>query len=123
MQATTSTPLATSSALLLGLLTASGGITGYIRTSSLPSLIAGCSVGALYLAGGYLMRNAHASERNYGQSMALAASVILAGSSVPRAMRSGKPLPVGLSLLAGYGLVVFGGGVWAEVMGGKGRIA
>ena len=44
----------------------------------------------------------------YGVELALLASVILAGSSIPRAMRSRKPLPTGLSALAVYGLYTFG---------------
>ena len=45
----------------------------------------------------------------YGLELAVLASVILAGSSIPRAIRTQKPLPVGLSVLAVYGLVQFGG--------------
>lgn len=44
----------------------------------------------------------------YGVELALLASIILAGSSIPRAVRSQKPLPVGLSALALYGLWTFG---------------
>ena len=40
--------------------------------------------------------------------LALLASLVLAGSSVPRAIRSGKPLPIGLSVLAFVGLYNFG---------------
>jgi uncharacterized membrane protein (UPF0136 family) len=40
--------------------------------------------------------------------LALLASIVLAGSSVPRAIRSGKPLPIGLSVLALVGLYNFG---------------
>jgi uncharacterized membrane protein (UPF0136 family) len=35
------------SAFILALLTAGGGITGYARTGSVPSIAAGCTVGAL----------------------------------------------------------------------------
>ena len=35
------------SAFILALLTAGGGITGYVRTGSIPSVTAGCTVGAL----------------------------------------------------------------------------
>jgi len=45
------------------------------------------------------------------------ASAVLAGSSVPRAVRSGKALPVGLSVVAVGGLVRFGMLWW----GGRGR--
>lgn len=46
--------------------------------------------------------------QSYGVEMALLASLVLAGSSVPRAMRSGKPLPIGLSVMAAFGLYRFG---------------
>jgi uncharacterized membrane protein (UPF0136 family) len=54
--------------------------------------------------GGYRVNNGEA----YGVELALLASVILAGSSIPRAIRSGKPLPIGLSILATFGLWTFG---------------
>jgi uncharacterized membrane protein (UPF0136 family) len=44
----------------------------------------------------------------YGVELALLASVILAGSSIPRAIKTGKPLPIGLSILATFGLWTFG---------------
>ncbi|MCJ1309133.1 hypothetical protein MMC25_002788 [Agyrium rufum] len=91
-------------ALALAILTAGGGITGYVRTGSIPSIAAGCTVGALYGLGAYRIRN----NQTYGVELALFASVVLAGSSVPRAIRSQKPLPVGLSVLAIYGLIQFG---------------
>ncbi|KAJ9648316.1 hypothetical protein H2201_000561 [Coniosporium apollinis] len=91
-------------AFLLGALTAGGGITGYVRTGSVPSVAAGVSVGALYTLGGLRLRN----RAPYGVELALLASLVLAGSSVPRAMKTGKPLPIGLSLLAAYGLFNFG---------------
>ncbi|KAI9680034.1 MAG: hypothetical protein M1817_005050 [Caeruleum heppii] len=91
-------------AYILGLLTAGGGITGYIRTGSIPSIAAGVTVGALYGLGGYRMQN----RQPYGVELALLASVILAGSSIPRAIRTQKPLPIGLSGLALFGLTRFG---------------
>ncbi|KAH3914473.1 hypothetical protein HBI56_094450 [Parastagonospora nodorum] len=91
-------------ALILGALTAGGGITGYVRTGSLPSVIAGVTVGALYIIGGLRISN----RSTYGTELALLASVILAGSSIPRAIKSGKPLPIGLSVLATFGLWTFG---------------
>ncbi|CAK4031849.1 related to UPF0136 domain [Lecanosticta acicola] len=92
-------------ALLLGALTATGGITGYIRAGSIPSLAAGCSVGILYLLGGYRLQQ----KQTYGLELALVASVVLAGSSYPRAIKTSfKPLPTGLSVLATVGLLQFG---------------
>ena len=63
------------------------------------------------------------TRQSYGVELALLASVVLAGSSVPRAVRSGKVLPVGLSVLAGVGLVVFGGAMYSGGgMSGKGKV-
>ncbi|KAK3078716.1 hypothetical protein LTS18_006808, partial [Coniosporium uncinatum] len=91
-------------AFFLGALTAGGGITGYARTGSIPSVAAGVTVGTLYALGGYRIQNRQA----YGVELALLASVVLAGSSIPRAIKSGKPLPIGLSVLATYGLFTYG---------------
>ncbi|KAI9839338.1 MAG: hypothetical protein M1837_002223 [Sclerophora amabilis] len=91
-------------AFALALLTAAGGITGFARTGSVPSVAAGVTVGALYGLGGLRIQK----RQPYGVELALLASVVLAGSSVPRAIRTQKPLPIGLSLVALYGLVTFG---------------
>jgi uncharacterized membrane protein (UPF0136 family) len=106
---------------VLAALTAGGGITGYIRTGSIPSVVAGVLVGALvstysnlqatrhadltqYGVGGYRI----AQSQPYGIEFALLASVVLAGSSIPRAIKTQKPLPAGLSILALYGLYTYG---------------
>jgi uncharacterized membrane protein (UPF0136 family) len=47
-------------------------------------------------------------KQPYGVELALLASIILAGSSIPRAIRSQKPLPSALSVLALYGLYTYG---------------
>lgn len=91
-------------AYLLASLTAGGGTMGYIRTGSIPSVAAGCTVGALYALGGYRIQQ----KQPYGVELALLASVVLAGSSIPRAIKTQKTLPIGLSLLAGFGLWTFG---------------
>lgn len=91
-------------AYIIGALTAGGGTFGYVKTGSVPSIAAGLTVGTLYILGGYRIQNGQA----YGVEFALLASIILAGSSIPRALRSQKPLPSGLSLLALYGLYTFG---------------
>ena len=57
-----------------------------------------------YGFGGLRIRNGE----TYGLESALLASIVLAGSSVPRAIRSQKPLPIGLSVVALYGLYRFG---------------
>lgn len=92
--------------LTLSLLTSLGGTIGYARTGSIPSIAAGLTIGALYLYSYLRLR----AGQSYGEEIGLAASVVLGGSSVPRAVKTGgKGVPVGLSVLAGYGVVVFGG--------------
>ncbi|KAF7719891.1 Uncharacterized protein PECH_000956 [Penicillium ucsense] len=96
--------LPTTSALVLSLLTSLGGAIGYARTGSLPSIIAGLSVGALYLLSFLRLR----AGQPYGEVIGLLASTVLGGSSIPRAIKSAKPVPTGLSVLATFGVVVFG---------------
>ncbi|KAI4098067.1 MAG: hypothetical protein L6R37_006706 [Teloschistes peruensis] len=91
-------------AFLLAALTAGGGITGYARTGSVPSIAAGVTVGLLYGLGGLRQRN----RQPYGLELALLASILLAGSSIPRAIKTQKPLPLGLSVIAVFGLYRFG---------------
>ncbi|KAI8086202.1 transmembrane proteins 14C-domain-containing protein [Halteromyces radiatus] len=71
-----------------------GGITGYSRTRSIPSLVAGISVGALYGVAGYIIKE----NRDYGHELAVGASTILAISSIPRAIKTRKPVPIALAI-------------------------
>lgn len=57
-----------------------------------------------YGLGGYRIH----TKSSYGVELALLASIVLAGSSLPRAIKTGKPLPWGLSVLAVSGLLVYG---------------
>ncbi|KAH8675403.1 transmembrane proteins 14C-domain-containing protein [Xylariales sp. PMI_506] len=91
-------------AYVLGSLTAGGGTIGYLRTGSVPSIAAGWTVGILYGLGGFRVQNGEP----YGVELALLASAILGGSSIPRALRSKKPVPSVLSLISLFGLFIFG---------------
>jgi uncharacterized membrane protein (UPF0136 family) len=79
-------------------------VIGYSRTGSIPSIAAGLSVGALYLLTLIRLRNG----QPYGEEIGLVASTVLGGASVPRAIKLRKPVPVALSVIATYGLVLFG---------------
>ncbi|CAG9970998.1 unnamed protein product [Clonostachys byssicola] len=95
------------SSFVLAVLTAGGGTMGYVKTRSLPSIIAGCSVGFLYALGGYRIQN----RQPYGVEISLLASMILGCASFPRAIKLRKPVPVLLSVLSAFGLFTFGGEV------------
>ncbi|GJN77705.1 hypothetical protein PLIIFM63780_001198 [Purpureocillium lilacinum] len=77
---------------------------GYVRTRSVPSLVAGSAVGILYGIGGYRLQN----REPYGIELSLLASIILGGSAIPRAIRLRKPVPILLSVLSAFGLFTFG---------------
>ncbi|CAK7202527.1 hypothetical protein SEUCBS139899_005251 [Sporothrix eucalyptigena] len=89
---------------ILAALTATGGIIGFARTGSVPSVVAGLAVGVLYGLGGLRQQN----RQPYGVELSVLASVVLGGASIPRAIRLRKPVPVMLSLIATYGLYKFG---------------
>ncbi|KAJ8653036.1 hypothetical protein O0I10_011336 [Lichtheimia ornata] len=75
-----------------------GGIAGFAKTRSVPSLVAGVAVGSLYGVAGYLIKE----NRDYGHETAVAASAVLAGGMIPRAIKSGfkKPVPAAMSVLS-----------------------
>jgi uncharacterized membrane protein (UPF0136 family) len=116
-------------AYVLGSLTAGGGTIGFLKSGSVPSIAAGWTVGLLCMCrlplppimfriatkadkprpcadglGGYRLQNGEP----YGLELALLASVVLGGSSIPRALRGRKPVPSALSLLSLFGLFMFG---------------
>ncbi|KAH7188659.1 transmembrane proteins 14C-domain-containing protein [Fusarium flagelliforme] len=91
-------------AYIMGAVVAGGGIMGYAKSGSIPSIVAGCTVGLLYALGGYRIQN----EEPYGVELGLLASIILGGSAFPRALRLRKPVPILLSVISAFGLYTFG---------------
>ncbi|PWN41715.1 hypothetical protein IE81DRAFT_324203 [Ceraceosorus guamensis] len=69
-----------------------GGLIGFAKTRSVPSIVAGLGVGALYAVGGYRIK----SGGDYGYEICAGASALLLGSSLPRARKG--PVPAGLSV-------------------------
>ncbi|VVT58512.1 uncharacterized protein SAPINGB_P006246 [Magnusiomyces paraingens] len=80
-----------------------GGLAGYIRRKSLPSLIGGVSTGIVFGAAGILLKR----NADWGLELALLGSLLLGGASLPRAIKLQKPVPIGLSVLAGVNLVYY----------------
>lgn len=48
------------------------------------------------------------NRQPYGVELSLLASVILGGSSIPRAIRLQKPVPILLSVLSTVGMLTYG---------------
>ncbi|KAJ7509657.1 transmembrane proteins 14C-domain-containing protein, partial [Mycena galericulata] len=79
-----------------------GGIAGFARTRSVPSLVAGVGVGALYLWAGERIRRGQPN----GIEGALGASAILLLSSAPRVLKG--PVPVMLAATSSMSGLYYG---------------
>jgi uncharacterized membrane protein (UPF0136 family) len=81
---------------------AAGGAIGFARTRSVPSIVAGLTVGAIYGYGGWRIQEG----KEYGYEICTAASVILLASSAPR-IRKG-PVPAVLTATSTAALAYYG---------------
>ncbi|KIK61631.1 hypothetical protein GYMLUDRAFT_199128 [Collybiopsis luxurians FD-317 M1] len=93
-------------AYTMGGLSVVGGIAGFARRRSIPSLVAGVGVGALYL---YSADNIRKGTNN-GLEGALGASALLLLSSLPRVAKGPVPLLLTVTSAASafyYGNVIY----------------
>ena len=89
--------------LIFGVLTIVGGVIGYVKAGSLPSIIAGAITGVLLLVGGALLPE----HRAIGLATGFVVSLLLAAQFVPKFIRTGRAMPAGMmSILSVIGLVV-----------------
>jgi len=89
--------------LVFGALTIVGGIIGYVKAGSVPSIVAGAITGVLLLIAGFLLPQ----HRAIGLAAAFFVSLLLAAQFVPKFFRTGKIMPAGLmSVLSVIGLIV-----------------
>lgn len=89
-------------AYVMGSLCIVGGLTGFARTRSVPSLVAGVSVGLLYLWSANSIRNGTGN----GLEGALGASAVLLLSSLPRAAKG--PVPTVLTVTSAAAAIYYG---------------
>lgn len=89
--------------IIFGILTIAGGIIGYVKAGSVPSIIGGSICGILLLLAAWLIPE----NRVAGLAMAFIVSLLLAGQFVPKFMRTGAVMPAGLmSILSVIGIVL-----------------
>jgi uncharacterized membrane protein (UPF0136 family) len=89
--------------IIFGVLTIAGGIIGYVKAGSTPSIIAGSITGILLLVGAWLIPG------NYvpGLAITLIVSLLLAGQFIPKFIRTGAVMPAGMmSILSAIGIVM-----------------
>ena len=86
-------------AFTLSGLCAVGGVMGYARKGSMPSLVAGTTFSIIYGVAGYLLKQ----NADYGLELALGASTTLLAAGIGRAIpsRFKKPVPLVLLVLVG----------------------
>ena len=89
--------------IIFGALTIVGGIIGYVKAGSTPSIIAGAITGLFLIIAGSILPE----HRTVGLATAFIVSLLLAGQFVPKLLRTGKMMPAGMmSILSVTGLVV-----------------
>lgn len=89
--------------IIFGALTIVGGVIGYVKAGSAPSIIAGSITGVLLLIAGFILPE----HRVAGLLTALVVSLLLAGQFVPKFIRTGKAMPAGMmSILSVIGIIV-----------------
>ncbi len=82
---------------VFGVLTIAGGVMGFVKAKSKPSLIAGAIAGALLVLAGYLQ----GTTGRLGLFLGLAVSAALAGRFVSAYRKSKKVMPAGLMAVLG----------------------
>jgi len=89
--------------IVFGILTIAGGVIGYVKAASVPSIVAGSITGVLLLVAAFLLPEHHA----VGLATAFIVSLLLAAQFVPKFVRTGRVMPAGMmSILSVIGIIV-----------------
>ena len=89
--------------MTLGGVLCAGGLAGYVKAKSMPSLIAGFGLGALYFGSAVLINRGQSAK---GHASAIVPSVVLLGAMGQKAVKSGgKPMPTALAVVGALATV------------------
>jgi uncharacterized membrane protein (UPF0136 family) len=89
--------------IVFGILTIAGGVIGYVKAASVPSIVAGSITGVLLLVAAFLLPE----HRAVGLATAFVISLVLAAQFVPKFVRTGRVMPAGMmSILSVIGIIV-----------------
>ena len=88
--------------IVFGLLTIAGGVVGYVKAGSVPSIIAGSITGVLVLVAAFIMPE----HRVAGLATALIVSLLLSAYFVRKYLSTGALMPAGMmSVLSIIGII------------------
>jgi uncharacterized membrane protein (UPF0136 family) len=88
--------------IVFGLLTIAGGIIGYVKAGSVPSIVAGAITGVLLLVAAFLLPEHQA----LGLGTALIVSLLLAGYFIRKYLQTGTVMPAAImSVLSVIGII------------------
>lgn len=81
-----------------------GGVSGYVRRGSVPSLLFGVGLGSAYAYSGKLIQE----NADYGIEAAVASSAAVTLAMLPRAITTRKPVPITVTVLGIGALAYYG---------------
>ncbi len=85
---------------VFGLFTIAGGVIGFVKAKSIPSIVAGGIFGLLLLVAGFVIG---AGQPHGGLIMGLVVSLLLAGRFVPSFTKTRKMMPAGMMVILSIG--------------------
>jgi uncharacterized membrane protein (UPF0136 family) len=89
--------------IVFGILTIAGGVIGYVKAGSVPSIVAGAICGILLLVAAFLLPENQVA----GLAIGLIVSLLLAGQFIPKLIRTGAMMPAGMmSILSVLGVLM-----------------
>lgn len=83
-------------AYAVGALLCAGGLAGFVRARSKPSLFAGVGLGTLMLVSGYIIQKGNDLE---GHTLALVTSGLVVAGTLPRAVKTQKVVPAAVAFV------------------------
>jgi uncharacterized membrane protein (UPF0136 family) len=89
--------------IIFGVLTIVGGVIGYVKAGSVPSIVAGVITGILLLVAAFLLPERAVA----GLAVGLITSLLLAAQFIPKFVSTGKVMPAGMmSILSVIGIIM-----------------
>ena len=100
-------------AFTLSLLSCSGGIYGFVKKASKPSLVAGLAFASAFAYSGYLIK----TNKDNGFEIATGSSALLLGAMAKRALKTRQPVPILMASIGTLGLSYYGKKLYEQEYG------